>query len=604
MKKIFYINYLILIVNIIEINPVKAQSCVLTNNLNVSTGISTIGSNLTTNGQIDPYWQLTNVAPPSVNTVGGINIPNAYTIISGSSVGYSNWCQIPGTVSLNVIPNYIFGTNNINLTQPWKFRRKFSVTASGTITISGSYIGDDQSELHICDPSGTVLFTDNQAGWSIIKQFSKTLQVNQGCYFIELSLTNVGSGLMGFAMNANITSTSNILSNPSLQCCSASIISGQKWIDNNCNGKIDAGDAPGAGWVFNLLNGSTIIQTSVSDANGQFYFNNIPIGTYTIAEVIQSGYSPISPAGGTQTVSVSQNNSVILLNNFLNCKAPPCQCGQFDSLIYNNTTYTTNWPNLSLGQGLASGILTAFYHCNPSTEGCTTSYNWQVLANGTPLSPAIISTTNSFNLSLLNGLACGTYTIKVTPTCGTTACTPKTILVKFDCPPLPCPCVGMPPVITQSAVNVITQNNASNANPVSTITTNFTLTTSVPISEVRILIDEFRLTTTAGNENCMLCRNKPQTWANINSATLTGVTNQTIVNPSALEKDIRELVFNNGAGTAFNLNGNILSLTLGLPGVTGLDCCTLKADVCIKFIIRDVNCCEREIMKCFTFNLQ
>ncbi|HRI22368.1 MAG TPA: hypothetical protein PLA68_15510, partial [Panacibacter sp.] len=77
----------------------------------------------------------------------------------------------------------------------------------------------------------------------------------------------------------------------------------------------------------------------------------------------------------------------------------------------------------------------------------------------------------------------------------------------------------------------------------------------------------------------------------------------TLANPSTLQKDIRELIFNNG-GPAFNLAGNTLNLTLGIPGVTGLNCCTLKGEVCIKFIIRDVNCCEREVMKCFTFNLQ
>jgi hypothetical protein len=45
-------------------------------------------------------------------------------------------------------------------------------------------------------------------------------------------------------------------------------------------------------------------------------------------------------------------------------------------------------------------------------------------------------------------------------------------------------------------------------------------------------------------------------------------------------------------------------MNLALPATTGLSCCTLKAQVCIKFIIRDINCCEREITRCFTVDLK
>ncbi|MEP6468015.1 MAG: hypothetical protein ABJB05_17015, partial [Parafilimonas sp.] len=213
--------------------------------------------------------------------------------------------------------------------------------------------------------------------------------------------------------------------------------------------------------------------------------------------------------------------------------------------------------------------------------------------------------TNSFNLNLLNGLPCNKpYSITVTPTCGSTTCPPKSILVKFDCPPPVCPCAGNV-TIDQSAVNITTQNNTSNANPVSTATTSFTLTSSMPVSEVRMLIEEFRLTTTAGNDNCILCRNKPQTWASINSATLSGAINQIPLSLPPAEKDMREWGWSLGPrGNTPTVLNNTLTLNLGIPGVTGLNCCTLKAEVCVKFIIRDAKCCETEVMKCFTFNLQ
>ena len=298
----------------------------------------------------------------------------------------------------------------------------------------------------------------------------------------------------------------------------------------------------------------------------------------------------------------------------LNCKAQ-CDCGKWIGIGYNNNS---NWwlnntsppppvPTISFNQGAASGVVFPNYMC--SGGPCSATFTYQLLNNTGTTTTISGSPTGGVDLAqaAINNLPCGSYFLSITPTCGNTKCPPILIPIVINCQP-PCePCAGNV-TITQGQINVTTQNNISNINPVSTASTSFTLTSSKPVTEVRVLVDEFRLTTSSGNENCILCKNKPQTWANINAGNLSGVGFQPMVTPAtfppALEKDIRELVFNNGVGTFFNLSGNILNLTLGVPGVTGLNCCTLKAEICIKFIIRDVNCCEKEIMKCFTFNLQ
>jgi len=294
--------------------------------------------------------------------------------------------------------------------------------------------------------------------------------------------------------------------------------------------------------------------------------------------------------------------------------AAPCQCGRWDSIGYNNNSHW--WlnntappplvPPISFNQGAATGVLFPYYTCNGGP--CSATFTYQLISNTGTSTTISGSPTGGLDLAqpAINNLACGSYFLNITPTCGNITCPPIRIPIVIICPAACEPCAGNT-TITQGQTNVTTQNNISNPNPVSTAITSFTLTSSVPLTEVRVLIDEFRITTSTGNENCLLCRNKPQTWANINAGSLSGVSFQPMASPAtfppALEKDIRELVFNNGPGTFFNLSGNTLNLMLGVPGVTGLNCCTLKAELCIKFIIRDVNCCEKEILKCFTFNL-
>lgn len=473
-----------------------AQNCATcpgSNALSITTGLDTSGVLLpmpstATSGVPDPYWQLINVAPPSANGGGGILIPNAHTIQYGATAHSSIWVNIAGAGALNVIPNHFFAINNSVPSQPWRFLRKFNLCKDASVHFSVDHIGDDQDTLKIFDSTGALLFTEVGVNWGTVKHFEVDLDMHAGCAYMTVDLINTGAGLMGFAVKADLSVTNNALSNPNKKCCNSSVLTGQKIIDVNCDGKVDAGDLPGIGWTFKLLSGSSLVQTTTTDANGEFTFHNVPNGTYTLQEVPQAGYAPGSPASGQYTVVVSAINTVQTFQ-FLNCRTRPV-----------------------------------------------------------------------------------------------------------------CPCPGTV-TVEQSPVSVVAHNNTNNADPISAVTTSFTLNSSGPVSEVRVLVDEFRVVPASGNENCTLCRNKPQTWANINAGSLSGVANQTSANPSILQRDLRELVFNNGPGTMFNLNGNTLNLTLGVPGVTGLSCCTLKAEVCVKFIIRDINCCEREIEKCFTFNL-
>lgn len=285
-----------------------------------------------TGGLPDPYWQLINVAPPSVNGLNTpssgapytISLPNAYTIWFGStaftSVPPGIWVNIPGAQSLSVIQNHVFPTNNTVANQPWRFLRKFYLCQNASVHFVVDHIGDDQTILKIFDSNGTLLATHvNTLGWKGPDHFDETWQMHAGCCYMTVDLVNTGGALMGFSVKASLTATNNSLSNPRETCCATSVISGQKIIDNNCNGKFDAGDLPGVGWTINLLSGSTVVQAATTDANGEFTFYNVPNGTYTLQEVLQAGYYPSNPASGQYNVVVNAPNSVQTFQ-FFNCK--------------------------------------------------------------------------------------------------------------------------------------------------------------------------------------------------------------------------------------------------------------------------------------------
>jgi hypothetical protein len=62
----------------------------------------------------------------------------------------------------------------------------------------------------------------------------------------------------------------------------------------------------------------------------------------------------------------------------------------------------------------------------------------------------------------------------------------------------------------------------------------------------------------------------------------------------------REVIWNNG--TTINIpNGTNINMNFILPPVPAIDCCELKGKICVKFIFRDKDCKECEVIACFDF---
>ena len=271
----------------------------------------------------------------------------------------------------------------------------------------------------------------------------------------------------------------------------------------------------------------------------------------------------------------------------------PCECGSWGSIGLNDNA---NWwvnsaapqpavTTLSFNQGASMGVLFPKYNCNGD---CDATFSYSI--SGVPGANIILTGSSSLNLSqpVIRNLPCGSYTVNITPSCGNIKCPPIGITLIIVCPP---PCSNCSGNATVSINETPTVNNGQ-------VFANFTINNSTPVAEVRVLVDEFRITSTNQNENCLLCKNPPKTWGSIQSATF-GALSPAFSN--LLSTDNREAVFSNGNLIAMP---SILALKLALPQTTKLDCCNLKVEICLKITIRDVYCCEKEILKCFTFDLK
>jgi large repetitive protein len=87
-------------------------------------------------------------------------------------------------------------------------------------------------------------------------------------------------------------------------------ITGQVFVDTNRNGVRDGAEEPIADIVLHLVDASgKVVATTTTDANGNFRFDDVPIGQYTITEEQPLRYRSTTPDALTVTVKVGEVNS-------------------------------------------------------------------------------------------------------------------------------------------------------------------------------------------------------------------------------------------------------------------------------------------------------
>ncbi|MCP3866951.1 MAG: carboxypeptidase regulatory-like domain-containing protein [Gammaproteobacteria bacterium] len=93
-------------------------------------------------------------------------------------------------------------------------------------------------------------------------------------------------------------------------------ITGFKYSDFGADGEYNPteGDSPLQGWTINLENDlGEIVATDITDSNGMYLLENLPVGDYDILEVEQVGYTYVA---GNGPITVEANTT--LTRNFFN----------------------------------------------------------------------------------------------------------------------------------------------------------------------------------------------------------------------------------------------------------------------------------------------
>jgi hypothetical protein len=179
-------------------------------------------------------------------------------------------------------------------------------------------------------------------------------RVGKNC--ITVVVKNTGGGAMGLNLSGSITTKGPSLDSP--QCCHPNgQIMGTKWNDLNGDGKQDPNEPGLPGWTITLSNG----MTATTDNHGNYYFTNLPPGTYTVAETPQSNWSQTFPAGGGPLTVAVGANQVMTGQNFGNHQGS-CVTVQTKEIKCNpdgsgNFTYTFNVTNNS-GTAASTILLT------------------------------------------------------------------------------------------------------------------------------------------------------------------------------------------------------------------------------------------------------
>jgi Mg-chelatase subunit ChlD len=103
-------------------------------------------------------------------------------------------------------------------------------------------------------------------------------------------------------------------------------VSGLVFNDANRNGTIDQNEENISGWILQLYSSGTP-QTITTDSTGSYSFNNLCDGTYTVRQVLKSGWSQTSPATPKDYTVTLTNGNAATGKNFGNNRGTRCADG-------------------------------------------------------------------------------------------------------------------------------------------------------------------------------------------------------------------------------------------------------------------------------------
>jgi len=376
--------------------------------LNVSTGYDFGTSTYKTPLALESNWQMYAVPSNATN----LSPTGPVWVISPNSA----WGNFPNAKWLSPFQNNAYSINNPPLPASpfygaFKFKNCFCLCQGDSIHLDFDMMADDEAEIYL---DGTTLLASgiqpNSGHFTLASKLvvDTTIYLGAGNHCISVELYNVGGGAMGFSIEGTVTGAhmlSSVCCNPTGSIC------GTKYKDVNCDGSVNTSDPAVLGWKIYLKNNlGVIIDSAVTDTQGNYCFHNLPAGYYGVMEGTKPSWTQSYPGGSGQYTNINVTPSSATLASFGNCDHTASICGtkyrdvNCDGVIDPRTDYGIyNWM-ITLLDGGGNPIATAY-----------TDYSGHYCFNQLPVGTYTVMEQGKIGWTQTYPASPGTYTTTLSP---------------------------------------------------------------------------------------------------------------------------------------------------------------------------------------------
>jgi protocatechuate 3,4-dioxygenase beta subunit len=321
-------------------------------------------------------WNITLTGPTSSSMLTGVSGEYKFTGLGNGTYVVAEFAQ-PGWIQTSSPATYLINiTSGINSTN-----NNFGNFELGEISgtkyedKNGNGVRDNGEpilsgwNITLTGPTNNSTLTDSNGQYKFTALPNGTYTVSEGLQSGWIQTSTPTSHIVHITSGVN--STDNDFGNFKL-----GEISGIKYEDVNANGVQDLGEPVLQGW--NITLSGPVSNTTLTGADGSYKFKGLINGTYTVAEIIQSGWAQITPAGAyTVDITSGANATDRNFGNF--------ELGEISGLKFEDVN----------ANGVQDGG-------EPAIEG------WNITLTG-PINNSTL--TDSNGLYKFTGLTNGTYTI-------------------------------------------------------------------------------------------------------------------------------------------------------------------------------------------------
>lgn len=282
----------------------QIDSCISTDTLIINTGYDHSAFGVYPTGMFDNSWTLS--AQPAAL---GQNVPRPAAVIPSYP---ANW----STPMTNSRWLSAYQSPNIGVNGKFSYVDTFCLADTRTVDLSLRVLADDSAAVyingHLVGQTPTEPFPcSGNCNFQVPHFFSTTnlSWFNAGPNELRIDVANVYGVATGLDVSGTIVAADSVFTQ---NCCDSSgIICGYKWNDIDGDCIMDPNEPKLAGWKILLSNGAWVW----TDQDGYYFFDHVPMGSYTVSEQPQSGWTQTCPQSpGTYSVTVGYQQVVGNIN--------------------------------------------------------------------------------------------------------------------------------------------------------------------------------------------------------------------------------------------------------------------------------------------------